>query len=503
MLPQAILSSLALHDEHPPLPNIIDLCDDDDETNLLEPYIPHGSPLLFPSRIEDDAMANGGVKISPASIFAQITPIDELPQQPLVAMNVSSRSVTNEISFAESRMDTLKTRSDTFLRPPPPQYCFARRPVIVPLPVDNLDRLHESHDSDSCTSLPQCPPISLPRTPVTTGEPLTAVSMLKHAEDLPIALAAEELPPQYVSRTIDQTVDEDDDDWSLFAPQIPISLPSLVSVTTPINPTNETPPIDKELSNAPFADPFHNDLVTRNDSIRLEDPSQQSFSKACDFAPSQAFEPLPSLTVALPSPPPSRSIDHSFPVTLLSRLDVPTDRPFSSHTAALVRTWRLATTILVSPPAPSPPRTTAPAIAHPVTDFIFFVPKATYPCPPHSGPPSRSASRSTMLHSLGAVSVPTDLSGSTSASFPTLDPRPYAAFTPPPRCSLPLHSDLPSLVPVFCLPPLLHPASQSSLVVMEDNASKRGGENLAKTRFRLQVLLLQLTHSPSAQQPRK
>ncbi|KAH8999726.1 hypothetical protein EDB92DRAFT_1812850 [Lactarius akahatsu] len=99
-------SSLALHvtpaDEYPAspplspvprakslLPDVIDLCDDDDETNLSEPYIPiplHPSspiphapvpvlPPLVPSPaptlscIEDDTTPNGGVKTSTPSVF--------------------------------------------------------------------------------------------------------------------------------------------------------------------------------------------------------------------------------------------------------------------------------------------------------------------------------------------------------------------------------------------------------------------------------------------------
>ncbi|KAH8989834.1 hypothetical protein EDB92DRAFT_1816997 [Lactarius akahatsu] len=40
----AVLSALALKDERPPLPDVIDLCDDEDETNLDAPYLPTTSP---------------------------------------------------------------------------------------------------------------------------------------------------------------------------------------------------------------------------------------------------------------------------------------------------------------------------------------------------------------------------------------------------------------------------------------------------------------------------
>ncbi|KAH8999728.1 hypothetical protein EDB92DRAFT_1812852 [Lactarius akahatsu] len=39
-----VLSTLALEDERPPLPDVIDLCDDEDETNLDAPYLPATSP---------------------------------------------------------------------------------------------------------------------------------------------------------------------------------------------------------------------------------------------------------------------------------------------------------------------------------------------------------------------------------------------------------------------------------------------------------------------------
>ncbi|KAH8981238.1 hypothetical protein EDB92DRAFT_1953256 [Lactarius akahatsu] len=357
------------------LPDIIDLCDDDDETNLLEPYTPHASPLLFPSRIEDDTTAKEGVEISPVSIFAQITPIDESPQQPLTATNVSSGSVVNENFFAEPRTDAVSTSGPLrsrmpikftqgcalgcavgqFLHPPPPQYRFARRPVIVPLLVDNLDRLHESHDSDSRTSLPQCPPISLPRTPVTAGEPLTAVSTLKHAEDLQVTLAAEELPPQNASGTVDQAVTEDANEWSFPTSSIPVSPYSLASTLARVGPTDETLLISE-------------DLAMRDDSIRIADPSPQSFSKALDLAPSLAFAPPPSQSiVSIPILVPSPSLSAvrcclelpdfctPTPVTLLDRSDVPLTHPRSSSTIAPVRIWRLTAATLVSSPAPSPP----------------------------------------------------------------------------------------------------------------------------------------------------
>ncbi|KAH8979613.1 hypothetical protein EDB92DRAFT_1820893 [Lactarius akahatsu] len=51
-LTPVFLSSFTLEDERPPLLDIIDLCDDDDEDNLLDPYIPPAltspAPLLRP-----------------------------------------------------------------------------------------------------------------------------------------------------------------------------------------------------------------------------------------------------------------------------------------------------------------------------------------------------------------------------------------------------------------------------------------------------------------------
>ncbi|KAH8977446.1 hypothetical protein EDB92DRAFT_1958033 [Lactarius akahatsu] len=105
------------------------------------------------------------------------------------------------------------------------------------------------HSSVSRTILPPLLSLSLPRTTVPAVKHLTAVSTLKHVEDVPITFAVEELLQQHAPGTINQTADEDTDDWSLFAPRTPVSLPSLVSVTTPIDPTDEMPPIDED--NAP------------------------------------------------------------------------------------------------------------------------------------------------------------------------------------------------------------------------------------------------------------
>ncbi|KAH8999764.1 hypothetical protein EDB92DRAFT_1812882 [Lactarius akahatsu] len=314
-------TTLTLHDKHLPLPDIIDLCNDEDETNLLKPYTPHISPLLFPSHIEDDITAKEGVEISPISILTQITPIDESSQQPITATNVSSGSVVNENFFTEPHTDVVSTSDPLcshtpigfaqgcavgqFLHPPPPQHHFACHPVIFPLPVDNLNRLCKSHDSDSRTSLPQCPPISLPWTPVTAGEPLTAISVLKHTRDLQIILAAEELPLSNASKAIDQAAEEDVNEQSLLTLHIPILPPSLISilllqepgfilhhlvlqiplfdnlsVRSNSHPVFTHPDTSAETSclspDLPIrADPCRTLLVVHNDSFQIDNPSPQ------------------------------------------------------------------------------------------------------------------------------------------------------------------------------------------------------------------------------------
>ncbi|KAH8979355.1 hypothetical protein EDB92DRAFT_1821068 [Lactarius akahatsu] len=63
----AILSSLTLPDERPPLPPIIDLCDDDEDT-FLNDHLPLASPLLPPPSIEDDTTLNRGMETLNTSV---------------------------------------------------------------------------------------------------------------------------------------------------------------------------------------------------------------------------------------------------------------------------------------------------------------------------------------------------------------------------------------------------------------------------------------------------
>ncbi|KAH8979231.1 hypothetical protein EDB92DRAFT_1955365 [Lactarius akahatsu] len=72
---------------------------------------------------------------------------------------------------------------------------------------------------------------------VPTVAPVTQIAI----EDLLITLAAEEILPHHASGTINLTTDEDTDDWSPFAPRIPISPPSLVSILTLVKPVDEEP----------------------------------------------------------------------------------------------------------------------------------------------------------------------------------------------------------------------------------------------------------------------
>ncbi|KAH8976580.1 hypothetical protein EDB92DRAFT_1960642 [Lactarius akahatsu] len=106
-------------------------------------------------------------------------------------------------------------------RPTPPQNRLACRPVIVPLPMSDLDRILMPHSSVSRTKL------------------LAAVSTTRTG-DLQNNLAAEELPPQGSSEATDQAAEEDADEWSLFTPRIPISPPSHIPSLAQTTPTDES-----------------------------------------------------------------------------------------------------------------------------------------------------------------------------------------------------------------------------------------------------------------------
>ncbi|KAH8985816.1 hypothetical protein EDB92DRAFT_1949680 [Lactarius akahatsu] len=178
--------------------------------------------------------------------------------------------------------------------------------------------------------------------------------------------------------------------------------------------------------------PSSNDPVAHDDSIRIEDPGPQFFSTTPNLAPSQTFVPLPSLTVALPSPLLSRSIDHSFPVNLPSRSD----------------TRRLTTAMHVSPPAPFLPWTIAPVL----TCLVTRDPSSHLPDLPSSLVPRLPAFPSRTVLSLDA-----DLSGPSSASIATLDPR--SSSMSPPSPDIRFHC-APTFRPLC--PPPAHPHCQIS-----------------------------------------
>ncbi|KAH8985519.1 hypothetical protein EDB92DRAFT_1818580 [Lactarius akahatsu] len=393
----------------------------DKDTDDWSPFTPH-IPISPPSLV---------------SILTQIAPIDELPLQPSPKIDNRSnnKSKTPTVSPLPPRMDKLP--ADTS----PPQLPLVTANILYNPVVD--ETLPAEHR---------------------TFEHLTVISTSKHIEDVPTRLAlipTDSLqyshafakrkytltrrsilsPKECIFHSPGPLIHPFDDSNGLLN-----SLPDLVRLARLAKSLRLLP------ESSTVADPFHDDLMRRNDSIHLEGPSQQSFSKAHDFASSRAFMPLTSLTVPLPSPPPSRSTVCSIPVALLGQSDVPMGHPSLSCTSDLIRTQRLGTAIFVSSPAPS---------------LILILQSsqmlASTPVPQLSAFPS-----------CGVVLLSADLLGSISVSIQTLDLHPSTALPSSPHSLIPLCSGHPSLVPSPNSSPLLDAASQPPLVALEDNTSKRG-----------------------------
>ncbi|KAH8989497.1 hypothetical protein EDB92DRAFT_1947463 [Lactarius akahatsu] len=283
---------------------------------------------------------------------------DPLPQSPLADTNPSSSPVVDRVLPAAPRTCTLVIYADIvstsplYLRtlverttneilprtqhrrhPLPPQCRFARHPVIVPRLMDDPDHLIVPHRSVShtsplfprlvdvpdhllvphsfvpSTSLLQLPLISLPRT---TDRPLCLRAFAKRKHDYN---TENKSSPCTCKRPRAQLARR-----SVPLPQkFDFVLHHLVPLIPPFDDSNGLSNSLLDLARlAPFATslqllpglsavtyPSHEDLVAHDNSIRIKDPSPQSFLKTLDLAPSRAFAPLPSLTVALPSSPPS------------------------------------------------------------------------------------------------------------------------------------------------------------------------------------------------------
>ncbi|KAH8993148.1 hypothetical protein EDB92DRAFT_1944724 [Lactarius akahatsu] len=139
------------------------------------------------------------------------------------------------------------------------------------LPDISIESLWDEFLDSFCETWVHCPEPTAPTVTPTTWIPTEDLSITLATEEFPPSdldtptptdldllwpplvpqappmVVVNDLPPQVLSETIDQTADEDADDWSLFALQTPVS--SLVSVPTQIDPTDETPPIDEDASN--------------------------------------------------------------------------------------------------------------------------------------------------------------------------------------------------------------------------------------------------------------
>ncbi|KAH8995998.1 hypothetical protein EDB92DRAFT_1967350 [Lactarius akahatsu] len=538
--PRPPRSPLRPYSPRVPSPPSIVVEDEKDDWSLLAPHIDEELPQSRP------------ITLLTLTIVPLTPCVDELPttipspQPPLIVetpeidTNAVSTSPQRSHTLVECITDEILSRAPfTYHRCPlPPQYRFACHPVIVPRPVASHNQFLVPRNFVPRTSLMQFPPISLPRTPVTIVEPLTTVSTPKRAEDLQITHAAEELPPPNASRTIDQAMDEDTDERSLLTSCTPVSPFPLASTLVRIDPTNETPLINKETipilsfsaSNAPLPDQARTVTVLLTSSSLIDVPTllrataTQTTTNDTELLPAKthASSGLRDPTTCIAKVPLNSQLYaytllvkhmHVFevreeqpyhpckrPCTQLMRCSVPLSwnlsdhSPDSAHLTPFVKPLRL----LPAPPVstdssrnalvarddsnrvrdPStPPFSELP---NPVPSLIIVPPplitahSIDRALAPVALPSQSSVPNPSMFPSLGTVSHNTDLSGPRPPSFLPLDPSSLAPSRPPPQRPVPLCCYCPSLLPSPSSPLLLGAVSQSPLVVMEDNTSKRG-----------------------------
>ncbi|KAH9009711.1 hypothetical protein EDB85DRAFT_2243364 [Lactarius pseudohatsudake] len=161
---------------------------------------------------------------------------------------------------------------------------------------------------------------------------LAAVSTLKRVDDISIVLTKNELPPQHLSETIDQTADDEDvDDWASFAPRTELATPPpFIAITDQTPPPLHPPRKPRPASSISLLDlvkpvdepprllyaPVHTapvSLVPASTELREEDPQTDAANDGPSLAPcTSAPPPIPPSAIsdvpltderALPTPP--------------------------------------------------------------------------------------------------------------------------------------------------------------------------------------------------------